>query len=117
MSDIQWLAEYKDGSLLSQRTDETVIAFEDIDRSQLVSFALQRDGETIVNVMFEDDGHKLIWTRRVFQTLGQEPQTAHILAKEGEFVMAVMPDGASIVRSDFIEGHWLFDTVKAAHHG
>lgn len=107
MSQLHWLAQYNDGN---QATSEDT-GYSEIDRSRLQCFYLLKDdNRQVVSIIFDDDGEKLVWTRRIFKLNTGEEQVFHIVGKKGQFILAVTPDDEVIARHNF-KDDGLFDEV------
>lgn len=114
MAELTWVAQYNDGTQLSQRqSDGTKNDYEDIDRSKLEVFHLTNEetSVSVLSILFDGDGEKLVWTRRIKMTLGQEPQVFHILGKKGHFILAVSEDTGAILARDNFKDDGLFYEV------
>jgi len=114
MAKYNWKAQYEDGTSLFQvHSDGTTNAYEDIDRSKLSVFSLfKEDGTPVLDVIFDNDGEKLVWTRRVKMTLGEEPEVFHIIGKKGEFVSAILENGRIITRHNFVNDGLFYEVVQ-----
>jgi len=125
MQNLKWLAQYNDNTTLKQIDDDgTKNAYSDIDRSKLLAFMLFDESAVLDGltkprfaVYFDDnDGERLVWTRRAFQTVGQNHSVIfHIVGKKTTeqkqgFIMAIAPDGQTLVRDNFVDDG-LFDEV------
>lgn len=114
---LQWTAKYTDGTTLDQiDLDGNKSAYADIDRSKLEAFFLHPGIEgvaAIAVVIFDGDGEKLVWTRRVRQTLGREPETFHILGKKGEFILAVSEaNNIVMARHNFVDDGLFYEVQQ-----
>lgn len=116
MAELKWTAQYNDGTYLKQISpDGTKNAYTDIDRSKLKSFILRSQENVYPEhvVLFDNDGEKLVWTRRIRQTMGEDPQTFHIVGKKGEFISAVSEDtGIVITRHNFIDDGLFYEVSQ-----
>ena len=112
MAEYTWQARYNDGTTLNQiESDGTKNAYLDIERNKLESFSLlDENAKVVICVLFDDDGEKLVWTRRVYMRMSGESITSHIIGKKGEFILAVQSDGSVIARHNF-KNDGLFDEV------
>lgn len=112
--DFIWRAQYNDGTELLQIDGTSKNAYRDIDRSSLEVFQMYDsvfgyDSRPICSVVFDDDGELLFWTRRVFMH-EHGTETIHLLGKRDRFIIALLPDGSTVLRNDFTDDG-LFDKV------
>ena len=113
MTQYLWAARYNDGTSLYQIEGDETHAYEDIDRTKLAVFSLfKENGDPVLDIIFDGDGEKLVWTRRVRMTLGAEPQTFHIVGKKGEFISALCEDGRVITRHNFVDDGLFYEVVQ-----
>jgi hypothetical protein len=109
---IQWEVIYKDGTVIKQYENDIKRRYEDIDRTQLMSFSLLKDDKKIISFYFEPN-QKLIYRKRVIQPAGKEPLEVYLCGWQqnvgGETVQSiayVLPDGQVIMM-----GAWRGDDV------
>lgn len=101
---LQWIAFYKDGSVLRQvEPDGEKRAYADIDRSELVEFGLFLDTLCVFSAKFNDDGNKLIWRRRVQQVAGEGVFILHVVGKKGRYVAIIEQNGSAHMYDNFDE--------------
>lgn len=108
-----WEAQYNDGSIVKQiEADGTKNGYDDLKRDGLALFTLvdADTNEKKLVIIFDNDGEKLVWTRRRYfiDTIEQNP--IYIVGKKGEFIHAVTYDGLVISRHNFHQDG-IFDEV------
>jgi hypothetical protein len=94
-------------------------SYADIDRNKLQYFELydKDTGESKVKIKF-DSNQRLIWRKRVFQTVGQDGKEIHIVGKQETIdgknyqgFLWLFEDGTIEVGEKFKEGHPFFDNI------
>jgi hypothetical protein len=102
---LSWRVHYKNEDVISQAN----LAYEDIDRDNLTAFQLFDGEKVVLSVPFKDNGHRLIWRRRIEKQVGGEEKIVHIVGKKGGFVCAVFDDGTFLIDDKFREDNdWLY---------
>src|SRR4051812_486261 len=120
-----WKVTYTDGTTLQQiDPDGSKHAYADIDRRNIASFAILKDGNIILSVPFTS-GQNLIWRRRVEMNPAQGVvETCHIIGKQEtvngqnhQIVFAVFEsDGRVEVSDKFDDRHpWFFPVIMNPH--
>lgn len=104
---MRWTAQYKDGSQDVQGPNSS---YEDINRENLVAFALHDGTKNVLTIDFSNgDGRSLVWRRRVEQTPGEDSIIIHIVGKKGKYICMVFEDGSVVTVDNFVEGsRWLY---------
>ena len=110
MATYNWKATYTDGTVLAQTEQDS---YESIDKTKLLYFSLYDDSyKPVLDIIFDGDGEKLVWTRRTRMTLGEDPQVFHIVGKKGEFISALCEDGRVITRHNFVDDGLFYEVVQ-----
>lgn len=108
---LTWAAQYEDGTTKFQVdiTNGDKFAYENIDRDNLKAFTLLKGNLPVFRLIFDGDGQKLVWRRRVEKNSNGETVIAHIVGKKGRFICTVNQDGQAAVANNFKEGdRWLY---------
>lgn len=107
-----WKAQYNDGTTLFQVEGDKKNAYEDIDRSKLEVFSIYRKNEDpVLDIIFDGDGDKLVWTRRVRMYSNDSKETFHIVGKKGEFILALTESGRVLARHNFKEDGLFYEVL------
>lgn len=114
-----WLAEYKDGSVVRQHNDDgSIVSADSIDRDKLKAFSLMNGADCVVKLHILE-GEKLVYRRRVEQSVGGPERACHIigtrkyLGHDGDIAQStlfVFEGGGIEMISDFQENHpWFYE--------
>jgi hydroxymethylpyrimidine pyrophosphatase-like HAD family hydrolase len=115
----EWLAEYKDGSIIRQNNAfGKIISSDEIDRDKLKTFTLICDNKIIVKLHINNN-ERLVYRRRVEKTIGDSEIACHIIGwrklvdnKICQSMMYVFEDGNIEMASDFQENHkWFYPPI------
>lgn len=102
---VKWAAIYKDGSHhwhLNEPGDD--FFYGDIDREQLMEFALFMDEKQVMTLDFSDgDGDRLVYLRRVQMIPGEGEKSFYILGKKKRFMSLIDESGYITIFNNFKE--------------
>jgi len=120
MNTITPIVIYNDGEerRLGKQADGSTLKYENIDRSRVSAFCLEKDGQVILKLYLEE-GQRLIWRKREYQPVGGDIKTIHLLGWQkkvgGENLQAicyVFEDGHIEMAGRFRENHPVFDKIE-----
>jgi hypothetical protein len=93
--DLSWVAYYEDGKTdpMVEPVTRAEISVEQLDRSRLLSMVFYGNGGLPWFEQYFDRGQRMIFRRRIFEVLGNDPDQPRIVNLLGWQLTAATPDG------------------------